>query len=55
MALTKREIDILAMFNMSSANAFNLVMSKILLLRKGSTPYQMTKLKAFADDKINVT
>ena len=38
----KRENVILAMSNMSSANAFNLVMSKILLFGKGLN-YQRRK------------
>ena len=33
--LSKREITILTMFNLSSANAFNLVTSKFLLFGKG--------------------
>ena len=33
--LSKREIVILVTFNLSSADAFNLVMSKILLFGKG--------------------
>ena len=33
-SLWKREIIILAMFNLSSANAFNLITSKILLFSK---------------------
>ena len=35
--LSKREILILATFNLSSANAFNLVTSKILSFGKGLT------------------
>ena len=35
--LSKTEIVILAKFNLLSANAFNLVTSKILLFGKGST------------------
>ena len=34
-ALSRREVIILAMFNLSSANAFNLVISKVLLFGKG--------------------
>ena len=48
--LPKTGIIILATLNLSSANAFNLVKAKILLFGKG-----LTKLKAFADNKINVT
>ena len=37
LSLLQREIIILAMFNLSSANTFNLVMSKNLLFGKGLT------------------
>ena len=69
---SKREIIILAIFNLSFANAFSLVISKILPFGKYSlfftkaVPCQtiqfnpipnnkfldMTKLKAYADDKL---
>ena len=60
-AVLEREIIILATFTMSSANAFNLDQSKILPFGKEPSLYQTTKnldlskLKALADDKINVT
>ena len=41
--MSKREIIILATFNLSSANAFNLVMSKNLLFGKELTHFQTTK------------
>ena len=59
--LSKREIIILSTFHLSSANALNLVQSKILLFGKVLIPLpnnkilDHSKLKAFADDKINVT
>ena len=42
----KKEMYLLAKIDSSSANAFNLVVSKILLFGKGLTLYQMTKLQA---------
>ena len=63
----RREIIILTAFNFSSANAFNLVMSKILSFGKGLNPHfrtpspfdhslflDRTKLRAFAEDKLFV-
>ena len=45
------------MFNMSSANAFSLVLSKIVLFGKGLNDMILhkSKMKDFADDKMNVT
>ena len=49
--LTEAEIIILATLDLSSANAFNLFMTRILSF----TSLSWSKLKAFADSKINVT
>ena len=46
--LSKREIVILATFNLWSGNAFKLVPSKILLFGNGLT--HSSELKEFADD-----
>ena len=56
--VSKRELIILATFKLTSANAFNLDQSKILLFdRVNSLPndkfLNWSKLKAFADDKSN--
>ena len=48
--LSQGEIIILARFILLSANAFNLNKSKVLSFGK-----ELTKLKAFADNKIKVT
>ena len=45
LALSKRELVIVAMFNLSSANAFNLVMSKIMSFGEGLTLYHAINLK----------
>ena len=56
--LSTTEIIIFVTFNLSSANAFNLVWSKTLSCGKELTLYQttkfldLTKLKALADDKL---
>ena len=66
---SKRYIIILETFNLSSANAFNLVMSKILSFGKGlnnasfsqGLPYPLSDnkflalLKPFVDDKLSIT
>ena len=57
-ALSKAKIIILATFNLSSANAFNLVKAKILLFVKGLTftkqqKFRLYQIEAFADDSLN--
>ena len=61
---SKRKIVILETFNLSSANGFNLVLSKnccsnMIIYLINSLPndklLDWSKLKAFADNKINVT
>ena len=52
--LSKTEIIIFVTFNLSSANAFNLVCSKILLCGNGlKNPYLFTKQQHFGHDQIS--
>ena len=50
--LLKKEIVILAMLNLSSANAFNLVTSEILSFGKGLTLSKTTNFRLFQTERV---
>ena len=50
--LSRREIITLAMFNLTSANAFNLVTSKLLSFGKGLTHSQTTDFRLIQTERV---
>ena len=50
--ISKTEIIIRATFILSSANAFNLVMFKVLSFGKGSNHYQTTNFRRFQTERV---